>query len=514
LLKLPCYSILATEADKAMAKKKNDYRQYLKQQFGDLIDRLDLSDLRKDFMKNRWLDQVLWLEGKASKEQKNYHSLRLVAIIGGILVPAMLSFKSSNPRLQEVIAWTAVTVSLTVAISSGVEEFFTCGEKYKNYRNTAEGLKIEGWQFLQLTGPYSSYEIHDDAYENFAARVEQYIQQDLQAFVAQLSESKDKNKEKNEEAIAKNSALSLENLNAQIKIREEMDRLEAERRRVEEEKQRLEEEKRLAEAKRLEEEQAKQQALVAEDTKPNGTEPIVEDSKPNGSNGVEIKKVSLEDLPPLGVAAMHWEEEEEEVQKPANGKTTALGLMAPPTPAKAAVSQLLSPEKAAEILECPVADCQTYLPGILEALQNYEILDKQVLIGLLATVRVETGGLKPIHEWGGEKYYRKYEGRRDLGNVNPGDGVKYHGRGYIQLTGRANYHSYGAKLGVQLEDNPDLALDPKVSAKILACYFKERGVATAARAGDWRKVRKLVNGGYHGWDVFSKYVERAKARIV
>ncbi|NET09770.1 MAG: hypothetical protein F6K09_30585 [Merismopedia sp. SIO2A8] len=82
------------------------------------------------------------------------------------------------------------------------------------------------------------------------------------------------------------------------------------------------------------------------------------------------------------------------------------------------------------------------------------------------------------------------------------------------MTGRANYRTYGKKLNVDLENNPDLVMDPKVSARVLACYFKERGVATAARAGDWRRVRKLVNGGYHGWDVFSEYIERAKARIV
>ena len=97
--------------------------------------------------------------------------------------------------------------------------------------------------------------------------------------------------------------------------------------------------------------------------------------------------------------------------------------------------------------------------------------------------------------------------------MQPGDGAKYHGRGYIQITGRANYRSYGQKLGVDLENNPELALDPTISAKILACYFKDWGVATAAKVGDWRKVRKLVNGGYNGWDVFSKYVEKGKAVI-
>ncbi|MEC4865712.1 MAG: glycoside hydrolase family 19 protein, partial [Jaaginema sp. PMC 1078.18] len=220
-----------------------------------------------------------------------------------------------------------------------------------------------------------------------------------------------------------------------------------------------------------------------------------------------------------GAAALVWHESEE-VTLPDNGKAattaTATATAAPATtsPPAVTVPQLVTPEVTASILECPVSDCQKYLPGVLAAMQKYDILDKQVLIGLLATIRVETGGFRPINEWGGEKYWRRYEGRRDLGNTQSGDGVRYHGRGYVQLTGRANYRSYGQKLGVDLEGNPELALDPGVSAQVLACYFKDRGVHQAAKAGDWRRVRKLVNGGYHGWDVFSKYIERAKARIV
>ena len=139
-------------------------------------------------------------------------------------------------------------------------------------------------------------------------------------------------------------------------------------------------------------------------------------------------------------------------------------------------------------MECSVDECEKYLPGILSAMQKFDMLDKEVLIGLLATVRVETGGMQPIHEYGGESYWRQYENRSDLGNVNPGDGVKYHGRGYIQLTGRANYKIYGQKLGVDLENNPDLALNPDVSAQVLACYFKDKRVDTAAHTKDWRKV--------------------------
>ena len=70
--------------------KNNAYSDYLKQTLGGLIDKLEVSDLRKEFLKNRWLDQVMWLEGRATKERNKHFRLRLVTIIGGVLVPALV----------------------------------------------------------------------------------------------------------------------------------------------------------------------------------------------------------------------------------------------------------------------------------------------------------------------------------------------------------------------------------------------------------------------------------------
>jgi Putative peptidoglycan binding domain len=92
-------------------------------------------------------------------------------------------------------------------------------------------------------------------------------------------------------------------------------------------------------------------------------------------------------------------------------------------------------------------------------------------------------------------------------NTRPGDGARYHGRGFIQLTGRANYAKYGQLLGVPLEDDLDLALTAPVAAGILALYFKDHGLAAVARKGDWEGVRRGVNGGLNGWDRFSGLVQ-------
>ncbi len=164
-------------------------------------------------------------------------------------------------------------------------------------------------------------------------------------------------------------------------------------------------------------------------------------------------------------------------------------------------------DQICQVLGCPAANVATYWPTIQAALHEHHMADRPCVIATLATIGVETGSFKPLHEHGGPDHWRQYEGRTDLGNTNPGDGITYHGRGFIQLTGRSNYRNYGRILGVPLEDNPDLALDPVISARILARYFVDRGVDDAARSGDWVAVRRKVNGGLNGWDRFKSFVD-------
>jgi hypothetical protein len=61
--------------------KKNEYREYIKQEMSELIDQLGITDLQKRFMKSRWLDQLLWLEGRADKSRDYFYKLRLITII-------------------------------------------------------------------------------------------------------------------------------------------------------------------------------------------------------------------------------------------------------------------------------------------------------------------------------------------------------------------------------------------------------------------------------------------------
>ena len=191
--------------------KKNTYNDYLKQEMSELIEEIELPSLQKRFMKSRWLDQVLWLEGRATKSRTRHNTLRLITIIGGVLVPAVVSANSANAsqqNLKHLLGWTAFGLSQAVAISAAVEEFFHYGENYRRYRNTAENMKIQGWQFFQLTGPYKDATNHSEAYPTFASNVENIIQQDVEGYISQAVESDNEIKAATQAVMAQNLALA------------------------------------------------------------------------------------------------------------------------------------------------------------------------------------------------------------------------------------------------------------------------------------------------------------------
>lgn len=170
----------------------------------------------------------------------------------------------------------------------------------------------------------------------------------------------------------------------------------------------------------------------------------------------------------------------------------------------------LTPEQIAQAVGAPVEAVRLNWPPVEKALAERGLKTPAAQIAAIATIGVEVGGtFAPIDEYGDRAYFaRMYDGRADLGNTRPGDGARYHGRGFIQLTGRANYRAYGKKLGLPLEERPELALKPEVAAAILAEYMKERRIAESAARGDWETVRRKVNGGLNGWPRFQQLVRR------
>jgi predicted chitinase len=117
-----------------------------------------------------------------------------------------------------------------------------------------------------------------------------------------------------------------------------------------------------------------------------------------------------------------------------------------------------------------------------------------------------------LHESGGLNFFEeiasgaKYEGRRDLGNTQPGDGRRYKGRGPIQLTGRANYRSFGQALGLPLEDRPELAARHDIGWRIAALYWQSRGLNELADQGQFVRITKRINGGTNGLEERVRYL--------
>ena len=125
----------------------------------------------------------------------------------------------------------------------------------------------------------------------------------------------------------------------------------------------------------------------------------------------------------------------------------------------------------------------------------------------MATAFHETAQtMQPIVEYGGKEYFKKYDTGTKigsaLGNTRPGDGYRYRGRGFVQLTGRRNYTLAAGKVGFNLIDEPDLALDFAVARKImregmLSGWFTSRKLADygdGINAYDYKNARKIING--------------------
>lgn len=137
-------------------------------------------------------------------------------------------------------------------------------------------------------------------------------------------------------------------------------------------------------------------------------------------------------------------------------------------------------------------------------------------LGLAANVHFKTYGIlsTPLrfthflsqlaHESGNFQYMEEiasgsaYEGRKDLGNTQAGDGKRFKGRGPIQLTGRANYRNYGQKLGVDFENNPEIVAIPSIGLLVACEFWSTNSLNALADKDDALTITRRINGGTNG----------------
>ncbi|ARG33841.1 TPA: glycoside hydrolase family 19 protein [Acinetobacter baumannii] len=110
------------------------------------------------------------------------------------------------------------------------------------------------------------------------------------------------------------------------------------------------------------------------------------------------------------------------------------------------------------------------------------------------------------HESGNFRYMEEiasgaaYEGRKDLGNIMAGDGVRFKGRGPIQLTGRTNYQKYGRALGIDFEAYPELVAIPSIGLLVACKFWVNNGLNELADRDDLLTITRRINGGTNGLD--------------
>jgi peptidoglycan L-alanyl-D-glutamate endopeptidase CwlK len=162
----------------------------------------------------------------------------------------------------------------------------------------------------------------------------------------------------------------------------------------------------------------------------------------------------------------------------------------------------------------PLRPIERHLPTVLAGLRAFGLTDKPMLLMALATIRAESEGFAPVEEAVSRLNtspdghpFDLYDQRRDLGNQGPPDGCRYRGRGFVQLTGRANYRHYGEALGLAggLVRHPGRAAEPGIAGRLLAAFLAERSrpIKEALLEGDLVRARRLVNGGTHGLERFA-----------
>lgn len=156
---------------------------------------------------------------------------------------------------------------------------------------------------------------------------------------------------------------------------------------------------------------------------------------------------------------------------------------------------------------------------ISSAFFDIDVVDDYNLSCVCATVKVETAStFEPIKEYGSpnylvNNYYKNTLIRKQLGNLSAQDAIAYCGRGFIQLTGRNNYHNFSTHIKhPEIMMHPDMLCEPGYAAKALAWYWQTRGLVQLCQQLKTAKpqyhrallieIRRKVNGGLNGLDEF------------
>ncbi len=147
------------------------------------------------------------------------------------------------------------------------------------------------------------------------------------------------------------------------------------------------------------------------------------------------------------------------------------------------------------------AKLQSIADALNETFNRYNITTNKRMCHFLAQVLHESGAFRySVEIWGNTPAQKGYDTRVDLGNTPEldGDGYKYRGRGWIQLTGKTNYRLLGAEFGLDFLNNPDLVAKEPYDSLAAGWYWNRRNLNSFADIDDIQTITKKINGGFNG----------------
>lgn len=151
---------------------------------------------------------------------------------------------------------------------------------------------------------------------------------------------------------------------------------------------------------------------------------------------------------------------------------------------------------------------EPHLPYIAPALEAADIAAPERIAAFLAQLAHESGEYRYMEEIADGS---AYEGRADLGNVQPGDGPRFKGRGPMQITGRTNTEACLVALGLPADSDPGILGTPAYATASACWFWNSRRLSPLADRGWFRTITRIINGGYNGLADRLQYWQRNRA---
>jgi putative chitinase len=159
------------------------------------------------------------------------------------------------------------------------------------------------------------------------------------------------------------------------------------------------------------------------------------------------------------------------------------------------------------------ANIDKFLPHLNDTMATFEIDTPMRQAHFLAQIAHESGSLRYVREIASGE---AYEGRKDLGNVMPGDGPRFKGRGLIQLTGRTNYKLFDEYTNREYDllHHPERVEQPGLASLVAGWFWYRNKLNELADRDQLMKITKKINGGYNGLEDRGEHLTRAKAALI